>query len=294
MDLKGRIRLDEPLSKYTSFKIGGNASILFEPKDTCDLIKCLREAKRIKIPYFVIGIGTNLLINDSGFKGIVIRLTSPFFKHISTRGNMLSIGAGVSIKNLIQYLSKTKFSGYEFLVGIPGSIGGALAMNAGVTINSKRWNIGDIVHRIKAINRKGQIVNLSREEFKFSYRKLDLNRFIIIQVHLKLNMDKRAKIKNRIKDFLSYRNKRQDFSRPSAGCIFKNPSIHLSAGALIDRCGLKGRRCGGAMISNKHANFILNFNRATANDVIKLIKIVKKKVRNSFDIKLKEEIKIVS
>lgn len=294
MKLKGKIRFNEPLGKYTSFKIGGDASILFEPKDKQDLVNCLKEARKDKVPCFVIGGGTNLLIDDSGFKGVVIKLTSPCFRHISSSNNIVTVGAGASIQQLIKYLSRTRFSGYEFLVGIPGSIGGALAMNAGVTINGRRWSIGDIVHKIKAVDRNAQILNLTREKLRFSYRKSNLNRYIIIGAQLKFNKDSEANIKNRIKDFLSNRNKRLDLSRPSAGCIFKNPSIHLSAGALIDRCGLKGKRCGGAMISNKHANLILNFNRASAKDVLKLIRIIKKKIKDKFDIKLKEEIKIVT
>lgn len=293
-NLKGKIKFNEPLNRYTSFKIGGNASILFEPSDTRDLINCLKEARKNKMPYFIIGNGTNLLVSDKGFKGVIIKFSSDFFRQINMKNNILTIGPGLCLNELVKFLSKTDFGGFEFLAGIPGTVGGALAMNAGVTIEGKRYNIGDMVYKIKALNKNGKIVNLSKNDCKFSYRKSDLNKYIIINAQLKLNTDRKSIVTNRIKDFLSYRKKRQDFSMANAGCIFKNPSIHLSAGALIDRCGLKGLRYGGAMISNKHANFILNFNRATANDVMQLIKIIKKKVQNSFGIELKEEIKIVS
>ncbi|MDD5006123.1 MAG: UDP-N-acetylmuramate dehydrogenase [Candidatus Omnitrophica bacterium] len=292
-NLKGRVRFKEPLSKYTSFKIGGAASVLFEPKDTEDLINCLRQAKKNKIPYLVIGNGTNLLISDKGFKGIVIKLTSPFFKRISLKNNILTVGAGVGVPQLIKYLTKTKSSGYEFLTGIPGSIGGAAVMNAGVTVDNKRWEMSDIIDKVGVLNKRGQILNLSKRKLKFGYRKSNLKKYIILEVRLKLNRDDKKSIRSRIEYFLSCRNMRQDISKPSAGCIFKNPSVYLSAGALIDRCGLKGRRFGGAMISHKHANFILNFNRATANDVVKLIQLAKRKVRNNFGIGLTEEIKIV-
>ncbi|MBL7197727.1 MAG: UDP-N-acetylmuramate dehydrogenase [Candidatus Omnitrophica bacterium] len=291
--LKGKTKFNESLSRHTSFKIGGKASILFEPKDAQDLVNCLQRLKRLKIPYFLIGNGTNILIKDSDFDGVVIKLSSPFFKRISIKGNILTVGPGVSLRNLIKYLSKTKLSGYEFLAGIPGSIAGALVMNAGITINSKRQSIGDITHKVKALNKRGQISNLSRKECRFNYRRSNLNKYIILQAQLKLNKDKGTRTINRIKNFLSYRNKNQDCSLPNAGCIFRNPSRYISTGKLIENCGLKGVRCGGAMISNKHANFILNFNRATANDVIKLINIVKKKVQDKFGIKLKEEIRIV-
>lgn len=292
--LKGKLKFKEPLAKYTSFKIGGEASILFEPQGINDLLICLRHAKKHKIPYLVIGNGTNLLIQDKGFKGIAIRLVSPFFKNISLKNNIVTVGAGAGINDLIRFLLKSKLSGYEFLAGIPATIGGALAMNAGVTLEGKRFSICDIVDKVKVLNKRGKVLILSKRKIRFSYRKSNLRRYIILEAQLKLNKKKDKNINNRIKDYLSLRRQRQDYSKPNAGCIFKNPSVYLSAGALIDRCGLKGRRCGGAIISKKHANFILNFNRAKASDVIKLMGIIKKKVKNSFDIKLREEIKIVS
>lgn len=291
--LKGRLRFNEPLSKHTSFRIGGSASILFEPKDTFDLINCLRKAKQRKIPYFVIGNGTNLLIRENGFSGIVIKLNSLFFKQINLKGNILNVGSGVGINDLIEYLSKTKLSGYEFLAGVPGSIGGALVMNAGITINQKRYNISQLVNKIKVLDRRGKIINLHKKAVKFGYRRSNLNKYIILQAQFKLNKDDVINKENRIKNLLSHRISRLDYSKPNIGCIFKNPSANLSAGALIDRCGLKGLRYGGAMISKKHANFILNFNQASADDVINLINIVKKKVQDEFGIKLREEIKIV-
>jgi UDP-N-acetylmuramate dehydrogenase len=292
--LKGRLRFKEPLGKYTSFKIGGEASILFEPKDTGDLINCLRQARKNKIPYFVLGNGTNLLIGDRGFQGVVIKLTSPSFKAISINNKTARVGAGADIKSLIECLSENNLSGGEFLSGIPASLGGALAMNAGIILDGRRFSIGDIVNKVEVLNKRGKALTLSRAKIRFGYRSSSLNRYIILQAQLKLNSDKKVNIIKRIRKVLNLRRQRQDYSQPSAGCIFKNPSPYLSAGALIDRCGLKGRSYGGAVVSRKHANFILNFNRAKASDVIKLIKIIKKKVKNNFGINLQEEIKIVS
>ncbi|MFC1708548.1 UDP-N-acetylmuramate dehydrogenase [Candidatus Omnitrophota bacterium] len=291
--LKGKLRFSERLSAHTSFKIGGRASVLFEPKDVKDLKRCLQGLKKYKIPYFLIGNGTNLLIKDCGFDGMVIKLCSPAFKRISRKGNIITVASGASIQSLLKYLSRTRLSGYEFLAGIPGTIAGALAMNAGTIIEGKKKNIGDIAYKLKVLNKRGEIKDLSKRECGFAYRKSSLDKYIVLKAELKLSKVN-VVTKNRINSLLLYRKEHQDYSKPNAGCIFKNPSRHVSAGKLIEDCGLKGLRYGGAMISNKHANFILNFNRATANDVIKLINIAKRRVKNRFGVTLKEEIKIVS
>ena len=292
-DLKGKLRFDEPLSKHTSFKIGGRASVLFEPRDMQDLCFCFKRLKNNKTPYFLVGNGTNLLIKDSGFQGMAIKLCSAYFKKIDKKEGIITVGSGVGIQSLIRYLSKTGLVGYEFLAGIPGSIGGALVMNAGTVVAGERKSIADIVFKVKVLKKNGRVVNLHKRDCGFAYRKSNLDKYIIIEVQLKLK--KAAKrLKSGIRNLLAYRRDTQDYSRPNAGCIFKNPSGDVSAGELIEDCGLKGLRYGGAMISNKHANFILNFNRASADDVIKLIEIAKKMVKNRFGINLKEEIKIVS
>lgn len=292
-NLKGKIRFKHPLSAHTSFKIGGAASVFFEPEDERDLINCLEVIKKNKIPYFVIGNGTNLLIKDEGFNGIVIKLSSSFFKQITVKNNILTVGAGLNISELLKFLLNTDFSGYEFLAGIPGTIGGALITNAGIIVDRQRKSIGDIIYRIKVLTKKGDFIELPKEDANFGYRKSNLGKYIILEVQVKLNKSKKSETVNRIKDFLSYRKVNHDYSKPNAGCIFRNPSIILSAGALIDRCGLKGMHFGGAMISRKHANFILNFNRATAKDVLGLVNLVKKRVKGNFGIQLREEIKIV-
>lgn len=159
--LKGKIRHNESLSKYTSFKIGGKATTLFEPKDTDNLIECLKRLRKRKIRYFVIGNGTNILIKDDGFNGVIIKLSSKFFRKVSIKGNIVSARAGVNLGALIKYLSKTKFSGYEFLVGIPASLAGALVMNAGISKDNQRKSIGDIVYKVKTLDNFIFLKNLS-------------------------------------------------------------------------------------------------------------------------------------
>jgi UDP-N-acetylmuramate dehydrogenase len=292
--LKGKIRFNEPLSRHTSFKIGGRAYIFFEPKDIKDLVQSLSVIKRHKIPYFLIGNGSNLLIKDADFPGIVIRLSSPYFRQMNIKGNIITVGAGHSISNLVKVLSKTDLGGYEFLSGIPGSMAGALVMNAGTNIDNKNQSISDIAQKIRVLDKNGKVFTLAKKDINFRYRDSSLNKYIILQAQLKLDKNKETKGKDKIRELLSHRRKYHDYSKPNAGCIFKNPSEDISAGKLIDSLGLKGLRVGGAMISQKHANFILNFNRATAKDVVELINIIKKKVRDRYRINLREEIKIVS
>lgn len=292
-NLKGNVKHNEPLSRHTSFKIGGRCRIWFEPHNSDDLITCLRLLKKEKIPYFIIGEGTNILIRNGRFHGIVIKLNAPAFKYFHLKNNTLVAGAGVRIQNMIRSLAARKVSGYEFLAGIPGTVGGALVMNAGTTFHGKQCAMSDIVQTVKALDQRGAVRNLSRKDIRFGYRNSNLDTYIVLEAQLQLKSGGRKLTKIRMKDFLLSRTKKQDYSKPNAGCIFKNPSPQLSAGQLIEQSGCKGMRCGGAKVSEKHANFILNFNSATANDVIKLIGRVKARVKKTSGIELKEEIRIV-
>ena len=292
---KGKIKYKEPLSKHTSLKVGGKASIWFEPNDVGDLEVCLKNLYKSKKPYFIIGNGSNLLCKDNGFKGVVIRLSSKRFKNmrINKGKSNICVSAGVDLGRFLKYISEQGYGGYEFLVGIPGTIGGAVAMNAGTTIRGKKNEIGQFVQRIKVIDKRGLIIDLDKDKILFGYRFSNLKNYIILEVELKLKKVDSTLARNRTKDFLSYRKERLDYSCPNAGSIFKNPKPNLAAGYLIDRCGLKGLRIGGAMISNRHGNFILNFNQAKAKDVLQLMKRIKEDVKKSFDIRLEEEILIV-
>jgi len=293
---RGKIKFNEPLSKHTSFKIGGEALIWFEPNSFNDLAICLRSLYENKTPYFVIGNGTNILVKDSGFKGVVIRLSSPNFKRIKIdrKNRSIRVGAGASLMAFLNFLVVRGIYGYEFLAGIPGTLGGAIVMNAGVKLNDKRKEIGSFVKKITAMQANGTIKELTKGQLFFDYRSSNLEKYIVLEAELKIVRIDSQDPDNRIQDYLLYRKQRLDCSFPNAGSIFKNPSDAIAAGYLIDRCGLKGLRIGGAIVSNKHANFILNFNNAKAEDVLKLINKIKSDVKKSFGIKLEEEIKIVS
>lgn len=286
-NLKGKIILEEPLKRHTTFKIGGPARFFIEPYNIADLKLLLTSTKKYKIPILVIGQGSNLLISDKGVKGIVLQLNSAFFRRIFIKRNCLEAGSGVSLRQLIKLAEEHSLSGVEFLAGIPGTVGGALAMNAGAWCR----NIGDLVQKVAVMDYNGNIKILSKKDIKFEYRKSSLRKFIILSACIKLAKKNKEEIRDSIRKYLEYRRNTQDASLPNAGCVFKNPHRE-SAGRLIDLCGLKGKRIGGASVSLRHANFILNQKCALARDVIKLIALIKKRVKHKFNINLEPEIKI--
>ncbi|MFA5145512.1 MAG: UDP-N-acetylmuramate dehydrogenase [Candidatus Omnitrophota bacterium] len=285
--LRGKIKFKEPLNKHTTFKIGGPAGFFVEPYDAADLKLLIASAKRYKIRILTLGLGSNILISDKGIRGIVLRLSSPFFKKVFIRANYLEAGSAVTLNRIVQAACQRGFSGVEFLAGIPGTLGGALVMNAGA------WgrNIGELVEEVTVMDRNGNIKLLRKKDIKFKYRSSSLAAYIILSARIKLAKGNKEKISSGIKKYLECRRDTQDVSFPGAGCAFKNPPGQ-SAGRLIDLCGLKGKKVGGAGISMRHANFILNCNRASARDVIKLMGLIRKTVKHKFNINLEPEIKI--
>lgn len=287
ISLKGKVRFKEPLKKYTTFEIGGPAKFFVEPHDFADLKLAVTSAKKYKIPIFLLGAGSNILVSDDGVDGMIIRLSSPIFKEISNHKNSLVVGSGLSLRQLVREASNQSLSGVEFLAGIPGTVGGALAMNAGA------WgkNISDLVEKIKVMDYNGNIKILSKKEIKFEYRKSSLEKYIILNARIKLYKKNKKEIRDDMKRYLFYRINTQDNSFPNAGCIFKNPPDEVAA-RLIDSCSLKGKSQGGAFVSLRHANFILNQKNAKASDVLKLMDLIKKSVKQKFNISLEPEIKI--
>jgi UDP-N-acetylmuramate dehydrogenase len=285
--LKGKVKLNEPLKKYTTFKIGGPAKFLVEPQDADDLKLFLELRKKAGVPFRVIGSGSNILAGDRGFRGAVLKLSSPYFKRIKFDKFFLECGAGNSLGRVIAAAKTRGLSGLEFLSGIPGTAGGALVMNAGTNDKS----IGSLVESVKVMDYNGRINDLFRTDLRLGYRRSNLSRYIILGCCLKLAKKGKKEIVNKAEEYLSRRRITQDLLRPSAGCIFKNPP-GKSAGKLIDLCGLKGRKAGGAAVSKIHANFILNYGAAKAADVLKLMSLIKRRVKGKFNITLEPEIKI--
>lgn len=282
-----KVKLRHPLKDKTTFKIGGRAQFFSEPKELAQLRFLLGAAKRNKLPVFILGAGSNLLISDRGVKGLVIKLNSAYFKRMALKGNCIEAGSAVRLSQLIFLAQSKSLRGLEFLVGIPGTLGGALAMNAGCRESA----IGDLVKEVSVMDYKGRIKILSRKDIKFSYRKSGLGKYIILSALLRLKKGERAQIKKNINSYLGFRRRTQDLSLANAGCIFKNPPQRY-AGKLIDLCGLKGRKIGDAFISERHANFILNRGKASAKDVLGLMRLINKKVKDKFKINLQPEIKL--
>lgn len=287
--LRGKVKPGEPLKRHTTFKIGGPVKFFIAPKDSADLKLLLKLAKRYRIPALIIGKGSNILAADIGLNAAVIALSSPFFKRLTFKNSIVEAAAGCSLSEVILAAQKRGLGGLEFLAGIPGTVGGALVMNAGE--GKDGWHIADFIRKVKVMDYQGKIKTLNKRALKFGYRKSNLGKYIVLGVSLKLRKESKQDIQNKLKNSLMMRRRTQDMLHASAGCIFKN-SRQFSAGKLIDLCGLKNKRVGQAAISERHANFIINIGNACAKDVLKLMALVKKQVKHKFRINLDPEIRI--
>ena len=287
--VRGEIRFNELLSRHTSFRIGGPADVWIYPKDISDIKNILMFCKGYNIPVTTLGRGTNVLISDKGIRGVVLNLERGLCD-INIKGERITCGAGALLSKLLKQAAKEELTGLEFAAGIPGTIGGAVCMNAGT--KTKHTTIGDFVESVKVIDMKGNVSELGKDDLCFGYRKSNLSEYIIVEVELKLKRGKEKEINDSISLFLEHKKSTQVLDIPSAGCIFKNPDGH-SAGRLIDEAGLKGLAVGDAQVSMKHANFIVNNGNASAQDILELIKKIKLTVFEKTGVKLEEEIKII-
>ena len=287
--IKGEVRVSEPMSGHTSFHIGGPADIFVIPHDQEDLKNILIFTSKKGIPLFILGEGTNLLVRDRGIRGVVIKLSENFAR-IRFEGEKGLIGAGAKLVEVIEASIENGLSGLEFFSGIPGSIGGAVVMNAGT--NSQA--IGEVIKKVKVCSLKGETFSLSKEELGFGYRKsiFQEETLLILEVEFFLRKGEKKKICQTQEEILEKRKKNQPLFSSNAGCIFKNPKSD-SAGRLIELAGLKGREIGGAQVSFEHANFILNLGQAKAGEVIELIREIEKVVKKKTGIELEREIRIV-
>lgn len=283
------VKVDEPLIKHTSYKIGGPADFFCSPGNIDELKSLLLIAVRGKIPYSLIGNGTNLLIRDKGMRGMVIKLGKDF-KKVCIFDKILKTGAGISLIYLSKFAFNRNLSGLEFACNIPGTLGGAIINNAGF----KGSSIAAIVNSVTILTKENEIKKISRSDLHFNYRKCNLREHskIIIEAELKLKYGIKEKIKSKIEENIKIRANRQPLNYFSAGSIFKNPKGYF-AGALIEQVGAKGLSKGNAEVSKVHANFIVNKGNASASDVLYLIKEIETRVRNRFGIKLEREIEIL-
>ncbi len=284
------ILVNSPMSRQTSFKVGGNADIIAFPKNTDALIDIIRKAKNEKIPFFVMGNGSNLLVKDCGIEGLVIKTTS-MDTAIATDGNTIKCSAGTPLSKLCVTAYDNSLHGLEFAYGIPGTVGGAVYMNAGAYGGEMK----DVLVSVTHIDKDGNTVTKSADELNLGYRKSFYSENpenIILSAEFCLTPGDKADIKAVMDDLMGRRKDKQPLEFPSAGSTFKRPEGHF-AGALIEQCNLKGYTIGGAQVSEKHAGFIINRYQGTATDVLDLIDYVKNTVKKETGITLEPEVRII-
>jgi UDP-N-acetylmuramate dehydrogenase len=284
------VKTDEPLGPRTWLGIGGPAQHFVEPRSFEELGEVARRCQEGEAPLRVLGAGANLLVDDAGVKGAVVRLCGGPFAEVARTPGGYRVGAGADMGKLVLRCVREGLSGLEGLTGVPGSVGGCVHMNAGGAFG----NIGAAVESLTLMGDDGEIFQRQREDLVFGYRQTNVTARFILGADLRLSEDDPPRILSQVKQIWIHKKNTQPLSSRSAGCIFRNPQEPgvPSAGALIDKCGLKGRRVGGAYVSEKHANFVLADAGATASDVLKLINVIQEAVYKNFKVYLQREIEV--
>lgn len=281
---KGRVTIEEPMSAHTTFKTGGVADVFVEPSDMEELQAVLGLLKGEC--FYLVGNGSNLLVSDDGIRGVVLHLAKGF-DSIRVEENTLICGAAATLSQIARVALDNVLSGFEFAAGIPGSLGGAIVMNAGAYDGEMK----QVVHSVTLINYEGEIVQKSAEEMQFSYRHSILKEepFIVLEAKIMLDRGEPSKIKEKMDDLAARRREKQPLEYPSAGSTFKRPEGYFAA-KLIEDAGLKGFRIGGAQVSSKHAGFVINENNATSADIYALIKEIQKRVKDNSGVEIETEV----
>ena len=283
------LRLNEPIAKYTSFRIGGPAEIMAFPKTKEELASLLQKTDLLDCKKVILGAGTNILAPDEGMPGLVICLRNFMDTMEQSSKNTIRVGAGVRMARVAQFAANLGLSGLEFAHGIPGSVGGGVYMNAG----AYGGEICQVCKSVELMDYSGQLYNYTAERMEFSYRHSCLERkpLIVVSAEFALSKKPRAEIQSTMQDMMNRRRATQPLDLPSAGSAFKRPTGGYAA-AMIDQLGLKGYRVGGAEVSTKHAGFVVNIGGATAEDVKNLLADVSDKVFEKFNVRLEPEIRI--
>ena len=288
---KENLYYDEPMAKHTSFKIGGPADVFIKVDNIEELKETLDLSKKNQIPLTIIGNGSNILVTDKGIRGITAKLNLKDIE-IKNENNkqIIKVEAGVPVGLLAQKLLKEEITGFEELSGIPGTIGGAVIMNAG----AHGKELKDILKKVTAMDYNGNIHEFTNEECQFSYRnsRFQKEKYIILQATLELEKGNSTEIKEKMDEYMQFRKEKQPIEYPNAGSTFKRGEDFVTA-KLIDEAGLKGYKVGGAQVSEKHAGFIVNVDNATAKDVIELTDYIKEKIEEKFGKKINLEIQII-
>lgn len=283
------VSLEEEMKHHTSFRLGGPVDIMVTPKDEGEILEAVKICRQEKVPYLILGNGSNLLVKDGGIRGIVIKLNKNY-KKIKVQEDKIYCSSGVTLTAASRAAREASLAGLEFANGIPGSIGGAVTMNAGAYGGEMK----DVVHKVRAIDKDNEIVEYDNEEMNFRYRssRVQDEGLIVLGAEFKLEPCDEDKIKERMADLTQKRVSKQPIEKASGGSTFKRPEGYYAA-KLIDDAGLKGLIHGGAQVSDKHCGFVINKDGASAEEVLELIGIIKKTVKDKFDVDLETEIKII-
>ena len=278
------------MKDYTTFNTGGICPLLISPDSVESLIKIIKECNKSDIRYTILGNGSNVLVSDEGISGIIIHIADGLNNIRLADENTIFCGAGLKLGSLCNFALEHSLTGLEFAFGIPGTVGGAVFMNAGAYGGEMK----DVVTKVYHIDKNGNTGFLTGNDLKFSYRTsaYEENGFIVTGVELKLKKGDQSEIKQKMTDLLSRRKDKQPLEYPSAGSTFKRPEGFF-AGALIEECGLKGKQIGGAMVSEKHAGFVINYNNATTSDILELIEFVKDTVEREKGVTLSPEVRFL-
>lgn len=282
------IAIDEPMKNHTSFKVGGAADILVTPKNFDQAINVIKSCNIEKVPFYIIGNGSNLLVRDGGIRGVVIKLTS--LNKLEVDGEKIIVESGAELSNVSKKALEMSLTGFEFACGIPGSVGGAVTMNAGAYISE----IANVIEEAVVVDKEGNILRLNKEQLELGYRMSAVIKYgyTVLEATFKLQKGDYNTIKNTIEDLTRRREDKQPLEYPSAGSTFKRPTGYF-AGKLIEDCGLKGFSIGDAEVSKKHSGFIINRGQASAKDILDLIKAVQDTVKESFGVELHTEVRII-
>ncbi|GAA0105738.1 UDP-N-acetylmuramate dehydrogenase [Paraclostridium sordellii] len=288
LDKEG-IYLNEPMKNHISFKVGGPADFLLKPKTEDGIKRLIEFLKNENIPYIVIGNGSNLLVKDGGIRGVVIKIADNF-NNFEIEDTKVVAQSGALLSFMGKAILNKSLTGFEFAAGIPGTLGGAIAMNAGAYGGEMK----DIVKSVRLMDSKGNIIELSNKEMEFEYRRSLISKsdYIVLSAIMELKEGNFDEIKGYMKELTKSRVTKQPLNLPSAGSTFKRPEGHFAA-KLIEDSGLKGLTLGGARVSEKHSGFVVNIGDAKAKDIIELINVVKSTVYSKFGVMLEEEVKIL-
>lgn len=291
--IKGEILYSVPMSAYTSFRVGGRVDYLAFPSDIQDLQEILRRCNQQGVRYFVLGNGTNLLVRDGGIRGMAISLSRGFLRVEEVGGgpgeNLILAEAGGPLGKLVEFSSEKGLTGLEFAAGIPGTVGGAIFMNAGAF----KEEMKGVLHSVRLMDPEGNISEKGKNELRFSYRSLEVEKGeVILGAQFSLRPENGQRVKAKVEENIRWRKTKQPWDLPSAGSVFKNPG-QGPAGRFVEEAGLKGSRIGDAQVSEQHANFIVNRGKARARDILTLVEIIREKVFKEKGVWLETEIQVV-